>query len=145
MGNMNTNYKIYDVLTIIFNVVINIDEDTIDYIQFTDKSISSDRFYITYAKTVKGKIGDLVDCTFDNNKIGDDNRNYSLEIVCDNTNSFKFGALTMGADYKLTVDNCRFFYALNISISYYNDDISDIIEYDEVAIKRSITINNILQ
>jgi hypothetical protein len=145
MYNMNTDAKVYEVLTTMFKVVIDFNSKTIAYIQFIDKSISTDRFYITYTKTAKGMICDLVDCTFDNNKTGEDNRSYSLEIVSDNTNNYKFGALTMDADYKLTVDNCRFFYDLNISISYYNEDSTDIIDYNEAAIKRCITINDILQ
>lgn len=145
MYSMYTDAKIYEVLNTIFEVVIDSDRNAIDYILFNDKSISTDLFYTTYTKTSKGLICDLVDCTFDNNKTGADNRCYSLEIFSNNTNNFKFGALTMDADYKLTVENCRFFYDLNISISYYNEDVTDIIDYNETAIKRCIKINDILQ
>jgi len=50
----------------------------------------------------------------------------------------------MDNDYELSLDSCKKIYDLNLTIGYYDNQGVEIIEYDQMAIQRRITINDIL-
>jgi len=139
---MKSVEKIRNVLSLIFDIMMSDGTDGIEYLYFKDKSISSDRFYITYKTDSYKNNGHEIDYCFDNMKKGAKSRDYSLIINCNNLTNDIIGEITMNDDYKLSITACKFFYRLNIKIWYFEDNA--LIEYDGAMIQRSITIDDIL-
>lgn len=127
----------------IFKITREVENGEIIYMQFLDKSIGTECFYVYSSDKNLNFDSYFVKFTIDNGNSGKYHRNYSIALHQDILTLYTYGTLTMNSDYKLSIDICKFFYDLNITIRYYNEDES-IINYNDRIIKRSIAIDKIL-
>lgn len=124
------------------------DEETAEeYYYFKDKSISRDSYRLTFLERIKINTYEF---SFYNHIKEEDGRYFIIELglgfktINERQRIITYGRFIMNDDYKLSLDSCKKIYDLDLTIGYYDNEGVEIIEYDQMAIKRRIAINDIL-